>query len=166
MLSWGTKHIKIESKYLLFRLFCVENIRENVHGLRSFISSNFRGSIQTNTTKPLGRTVFLQIVDNLTGGHLKRKAAVDYALGTLVYDKTRTLLELVRVEMILDEDQKLCLSQLDTVEDFLKFTVLEHISADSDPPLDPGFASHGTVHNGDKVESQCVTFLSPFADGG
>ena len=118
--------------------------------------------IETNATKPLERTVFLHIVDNLTRGQLKRKAAVDYVLGTLVYDNIRTLCELVRVEMIHNEDRNMFLSQLDAVGEFLKFTMLEHIFSDSDPLHDPDFALHESTDNGEKLETQCMTCLSPF----
>lgn len=163
MLSWGTKRIKVGNERLLFPALLRRKTSEKMY--RDYVSSIQAISediIQTNTTKPLGRTVFLQIVDNVTRGQLKRKAAVDYVLCTLVYDNIRTLRELVRAEMIHDEDQNLFLSQLDAVEEFMKFTMLEHISADSDTLHDPDFALHASIDNGDKVETQCMTCLSPF----
>lgn len=91
-----------------------------------------------------------------------KEAAVDYVLGTLVYDNIRTLRELVRTEIIHDENQNIFLSELDAVEEFLKFKMLEHISADSDPLHDPNFAVHACMDNSEKVETQCMTCLSPF----
>ena len=52
-------------------------------------------------------------------------------------------------------------SQLDAVEEFLKFTVLEHITSDSDPLHDPDFALHESTDNGEKLETPCMTCLSP-----
>lgn len=119
MLSWGMKRIKVGSEYLLFPALMRRKTSEKLY--RYYICS-FRGyvreMIQTNNSKPLGQTVILQIVENITRGQLKRKAAVDYVLGILVHDKIRTLRELVRTEMIHDGDQNLFLSRLDAVEEF------------------------------------------------
>ena len=85
MLSWGTKRIKYGSESLLFPALMRRKTSEKMY--RDYVCS-FQAIaeevIETNTTKPLGRTVFLHIVDSLTRGQLKRKGAVDYVLFTLV----------------------------------------------------------------------------------
>ena len=77
MLSWGTKRIKVGSEHILFPALMRRKTSEKMH--RDYVSS-FQAiegdTIQPGTTKPLRRTVFLQIVHNLTRGQLNRKASL------------------------------------------------------------------------------------------
>lgn len=43
----------------------------------------------------LGRSTFVDIVTTLNRGQQKRKAAVDYVLGTLIYDSIKTATEII-----------------------------------------------------------------------
>lgn len=54
------------------------------------------------------------------------------------------------------------LSQLDALEIFLKFKMLQHNSEDTDPLYYPYVALFTYLDDGDKVSSQCMAFTSPF----
>lgn len=93
----------------------------------------------------LGRTIFVSLVNTFTRGEQKRKAAVDYVFGTLLYDRTKTAREMVVNEVQDVEARRLLLEQLCFTEEFLKFTFLEHIGSDTDAFRNVDIALSGTT---------------------
>lgn len=57
----------------------------------------------------LGRTIFMSLVNTFTRGEQKRKAAVNYVIGKLVYDRIKTTREMVVNELQNVEARRLLL---------------------------------------------------------
>lgn len=117
---------------------------------------------EEHNCKPICRSVFLQIAETLTRGQINRKDAVDYVLGTLVYDNIRLLRHVVCKEISDQRHVKTLLTQLDAVEEFLKFVMLENIGIDGDPLYCAGIALNRAIPASVQIESTCDKCLAPF----
>lgn len=82
----------------------------------------------------------------MTGSQQKRKAAVDYVLGTLVFDSLRTLREIIRSE-VCEQNKHDLMAKTDATEEYLMFAYLNHIGMDADALHDSSFSLEALEDN-------------------
>lgn len=101
-------------------------------------------SLEGGTLSPIGnkisRKAFFEIAMQVTNGQQRRKSAVDYVLGELVYDNLNVARDIVSKDISEKDMAEELMRLLDAVEQFLKFLLLEHISSDGDIFHDPNLA--------------------------
>lgn len=139
LLSWGSKSVKVDGKWTTLPAVMRRKTMEHMfRDYKIFIENKeSRGEI---ISKPLGRSAFLEICDSVTRGMQKRKAAVDYVLGALAYDNLRVALNVVKGELYASDRYELYLKQIDAIEEFIKFSYLEHIGSSHDAVHDQNFS--------------------------
>ena len=165
LLSWGTKRIRLDGKWVDFPAIMRKATCAKIFRLYEEKLSTMRNDVTQEAGKILGRSSFLLVAATLTRGQQKRKTAVDYVLGTLVYDNIRCARDLVTGEVDGPDKRAQLLCQLDAVEEFLKFTYLEHIDIDNDPLHDSTFAletSQSLGSTGTTRTSNCKLCMIPF----
>ena len=165
LLSWGTKRMRVGDKWVEFPAVLRKATTEKL--FRDYTSHNSGGAGRDNQSENvllLGRSSFIDIAEALTRGQQKRKAAVDYVLGTLVYENVRQAREIVSGEVSCEDESRILLKQLDAVEEFLKFTYLEHIDIDDDVLHSKNFAlAEATVFSSNNPRAtSCKVCLTPF----
>ena len=68
-----------------------------------------------------------------------------------MYDNLKRARYIVQREVAEVDKRKVCLAEIDAMEDFLKFTYLEHIAADVDLLHDPSCALDETQRSNENV---------------
>ena len=105
----------------------------------------------------------MELAQTLTRGEQQTKSSIDYVLGTLVYDNLKRARYIVQREVADVDKRKVCMAQIEAMEDFLKVTYLGHIAADGDPLHDPSYALEETQRSNQNflAPSGCKTCLQP-----
>ena len=113
---------------------------------------------------PLARSAFLRVVDHITKIQRDRKCAVDYVLGSLVFDIFAAIRRVVQDHVDDRSEMGKLLGALDAAEMHVKFSYISgHAGKDDESAFhDRSFAlsqsNTGTVH----CESSCGQCLAPF----
>ena len=155
LLSWGTKRVRsFDDNWVDFPAVIRKKSTEEIQRRYSAYCTSL-------SLKPLSRTSFIAVANELTRGQQKRKAAVDYVLGCLCYDNLGTVREIVEGEIQSVEVKQSVKAQIDAVEEFMKFSYLEHVSLDSDALNDQEFA-FGTSSSSQPMTSDCKSCMIPY----
>lgn len=145
-MSWGVKSMTMmDGKKIDIPALCRKRGPEEIYRHYRNLCSN-----GATVQRPLSRSVFLQVLNLITKRQQNRKSAVDYVLGTLYYDTMILLREIVRDLIDLGPERDALLKRIDAIEEFLKFTYMEHVGKDSD-----GF--HDITHALSSSEPQPVS---------
>ena len=169
LLLWSTKRMKVDGKFVDFpsvlRLKTAAKMYRDYKKMFQATPSAIEDN-NSSTEICISRTTFFDIVMEVTNGQQKRKSAVDYVLGALVYDNINVARDIVAKEVQTTERADVLTKQIDATEQFLKFVYLEHIASDNDIFHNPNLALAEQVASNSRVlvprESHCSTYLTPF----
>lgn len=117
----------------------------------------------TEGVKAIGRCTFVKLVQQITKSQRKRKTAVDYVLGTLVYDNL-ALVRRVISDIISEKNLRASLfATLNASEQHAKFSYITgHLGKGNNAFHDLKFGLDPTSRSAHARESSCAQCLAPF----
>ena len=160
-MSWGTRCVRCNGKYIRFPA-----IMKKMTSQSFWRKYNEDHQIPENV-KPIGRTLFMYLVSLITKAEIRERACVDYMLSTLLYENVEVLRLLVKGVHI-GEHRDRFLTQLDGLEEFMKYSYATHISINGDDEEachNVKFGLYGGTGGG-KMEGKqvkCKQCIAPFA---
>lgn len=126
--SNGAKRIRQGTKWSYFPAFLRRTACE--HMFRNYVMYVDEKLGPSGAT--IGRTTFLRIIQVLTRGEQYRNLAVDRFMSVLVRGNLDTVRRIIRIEVRDTNCQAELMRTADSVEDFLRFVHMTHISSNMD----------------------------------
>lgn len=126
LLSWGTRRLFIHGERRQFPLF-VRKV--GIEVLWRFYAKDKAGF--PTIVKKVGRTLFCEIVSELTKGDVKQRACVDCKLHNLVYENSDIIKRIIDNNVRDIKKRKQLRKKLKGVCEFLKYSYITHFNEDS-----------------------------------
>ena len=181
VLSWGTKRLEVleVDDDEVERLVTVEfpgltrkrSPEDMYSAFAAWVKSSSREydnhSLTCSQRAPddqLGRRSFLRVVNHITKSQRIRKSAVDYVMGTVIYE-TFSLLRRIVQERVLDMAvHSRLLRALDAAEQYARFNYISghEGSSEGDAFHDRSFALSPPVQNIQCRQAACPQCMAPF----